>query len=713
MASQAALPRARRTNSSAGNSWNAFVSALTKWEAAKIVPEIAIRNSIGFVAAIAIATVIRSPSAGVIAGTGALNVSYSDSRDPYSLRARRMLVSALLCGAAVTLGSLSGHTNATAILAATLWAFASGMLVALGTTAGDLGVITLVTLVVFAARPLPPIEALQSGLTATGGALLQMALSIALWPVRRYEPERRIIGSLYTALAKMARSPVPPSSAPPFSKQISDAQESLASLGSDHGLEAERLFMLLNQAERIRLSILSLARLVHRIRRYEQGRAVSAALHQVLVTAGDELDAIANCTSAGQAAGDAAHFTEAARAFGGHKWDAPSTFFAALVRDAQQQLDALGGQLRTASGVAKPSEGIDDRTEPWRRRFTGRLAKLQANLSLDSTVFRHALRLALCLGAGDALGRAISLQRTYWIPMTIAIVLKPDFTTTLSRGVLRIVGTLAGLGLATVLFHFIHAGPVTDIALMGIFMFLLRWIGTANYGVFVTALSALVVLLVASTGVAPKDVIVARATNTLLGGLLAIIVYAAWPTWEKTQVGTALADMLEAYRVYFNAVVEALAGKDTRMLDRVRMESRRTRSNAEASVDRLAGEPGVTSAAMHTLQGVLVSSHSFVHAVMALESALYRTQPVPVRPATLRFAEAVDRTLAAAAAGLRIHRELPNDLPLLREAHNRIAGSETAPAARYELVNVETDRIVTSLNTMVEHLREFLDPPVK
>jgi hypothetical protein len=116
---------------------------------------------------------------------------------------------------------------------------------------------------------------------------------------------------------------------------------------------------------------------------------------------------------------------------------------------------------------------------------------------------------------------------------------------------------------------------------------------------------------------------------------------------------------------------------------------------------------------MHTLQGVLVSSHSFVHAVMALESALYRTQPVPVRPATLRFAEAVDRTLAAAAAGLRIHRELPNDLPLLREAHNRIAGSETAPAARYELVNVETDRIVTSLNTMVEHLREFLDPPVK
>ena len=36
---------------------------------------------------------------------------------------------------------------------------------ALGTTAADLGVITLVTLVVFAARPLPPLLALQTGLT--------------------------------------------------------------------------------------------------------------------------------------------------------------------------------------------------------------------------------------------------------------------------------------------------------------------------------------------------------------------------------------------------------------------------------------------------------------------------------------------------------------------------------------------------------------------
>ncbi len=367
--------------------------------------------------------------------------------------------------------------------------------------------------------------------------------------------------------------------------------------------------------------------------------------------------------------------------------------------------------MRAASGVTSLDQELIDSREPWQRRFTGRLAKLQANLSINSTVFRHAVRLALCLGLGDALGRSLSLQRTYWIPMTIAIVLKPDFTATFSRGVLRIAGTLAGLGFATVLFHFLHTGPVTDIALLGVFMFLLRWIGPANYGIFVTALSALVVLLVASTGVAPKDVIATRAINTVLGGLLAMITYALWPTWEKTQVRTALADMLDAYQEYFREVVQALTKPgDLKALDRVRLPARRARSNAEASVDRLGGEPGVAHATMHNLHTILVSSHIFVHAVMALESALYRTQSVPARPATLQFAAAADRTLQAASEALRSGHAPPNDLPDLRAEHNQIVGSKTGPGERYQMVNVETDRITTSLNTLMEHLTVLNDP---
>ncbi|MES1260271.1 MAG: hypothetical protein ABUS49_00950, partial [Acidobacteriota bacterium] len=61
----------------------AFWRTLTRYEASKIVPEIAIRNTIGFTTAVILGTALGGPGAGVVAGTGALNVSYSDSRDPY------------------------------------------------------------------------------------------------------------------------------------------------------------------------------------------------------------------------------------------------------------------------------------------------------------------------------------------------------------------------------------------------------------------------------------------------------------------------------------------------------------------------------------------------------------------------------------------------------------------------------------------------------
>src|SRR2546429_1328180 len=66
----------------------------------------------------------------------------------------------------------------------------SSDLVAVGTTAADLGVISLVTLLIYAAQPLTTRQALISSALALGGGLLQTALSVALWPVRRYEPER-------------------------------------------------------------------------------------------------------------------------------------------------------------------------------------------------------------------------------------------------------------------------------------------------------------------------------------------------------------------------------------------------------------------------------------------------------------------------------------------------------------------------------------------
>src|SRR5207247_6923465 len=112
--------------------------------------------------------------------------------------------------------------------------------------------------------------------------------------------------------------------------------------------------------------------------------------------------------------------------------------------------------------------------------------------------------LAVMVALGNGLERAFYWHRSYWLPMTIVLVLKPGFTTTFSRGLLRIGGTIVGLFLATALFRILPESQTLQVVRIFVFTLLLRWVGPANYGIFAAAISALVVLLIAITGVSPK-----------------------------------------------------------------------------------------------------------------------------------------------------------------------------------------------------------------
>jgi len=109
---------------------------------------------------------LHMPRGGLVVASGALNVSYSDGSDPYSERAKRMLASSVICAAAVFAGAISAQHQIFAIVLATAWAFVAGISVAIGGAAPDLGVISLVTLLIYAAQPLTPREAIISSALA-------------------------------------------------------------------------------------------------------------------------------------------------------------------------------------------------------------------------------------------------------------------------------------------------------------------------------------------------------------------------------------------------------------------------------------------------------------------------------------------------------------------------------------------------------------------
>jgi uncharacterized membrane protein YccC len=619
----------------------AFWQVLTHFDSTKLSTHRAFRNAAGVVLPLIVGYALGMPRGGLVVASGALNVSYSDSSDPYSDRARRMLASSVICAIAVFAGAISGQHQTLAIVLATVWAFIAGMANALGGAAPDLGVISLVTLLIYAAQPLTPRQAAISGVLALAGGLLQTALSVALWPVRRYDPERRALNSFYLELANRAAEPLNATSAPLASIHSEEAQQTLMGLERDPGSESMRYRALLNQGERIRLSLLVLLRLRARMERerhdYPAINAVTSYLQlasKILRQIGDLLLASSPTRDAQNETGLLSELDQQISLLRKQNAETPPSFLAAVAKDALFQMDALAGQLRAALDLARNDVTLEKfgisqaLVRPtWREVAAGRFGMLRENLNLQSATFRHAIRLAVLVALGDIVGRMVSWRRTYWLPMTIVLVLKPEFTATFTRGVLRIIGTIAGLLLATALFHVMHPVIALQIALIFLFVFLLRWLGAANYGIFAIVVSGLIVLLLAIAGVPPKDVIFARGINTVAGGMLAIVAYRLWPTWERTRISERIARMSDAYREYFHAILRFDPPDPTsaQELDRTRRAARVARASLEASVDRLSSEPGATREQMIRLNAILASSHRFIHAVMAVDAIVSQT----------------------------------------------------------------------------------------
>lgn len=706
------------------NAANALLRTLTRLDRSKINSKwMALRNAAAVGAPLAIGIALGNPLAAVAVTTGALNVSYSDGRDPYAQRARRMLTWSVLGAFAVFVGSWSGATNWTAVSLTFVWAFAAGMMVSIGIRAGDLGLNTLVALIVFAARGETSLKgAFYTALLVLAGGLFQTGLALLSWPLRRYEPERRAIAGVYAVLAKEISPDADPLATTPLKAQSAEEQDTLVALGRDHSSEGERFRLLFDQADRIRMSVFVLIRLRDEWKRGERkqlhGTDVAECTDKLLEITSKLMAAVANCLASGQSANVAPDLLGQVKELNaqihslGH--DSPSP----IMSDIAAAVDTLAGQLRAVTELTSRTTPTaleeyvrHELAQPWRYQLRSWFATLRANLDLRSAFFRHAVRLAVWVTLGDAMGRAINGRRAYWIPMTIAVVLKPDFTSTFSRGVLRFAGTFAGLGLATLLYHLLPESPLSQLFLVGIFTFILRYIGPANYGVFSIAITGLIVFLIAATGVSPSEVVLERGINTAIGGVIALIAYAVWPTWERTQVSEALAEMLDACRAYFHAVMERISRDDPSLeseLDETRRAWRRARSAAEASVDRVASEPRVTAETLETLTSILASSHALTHATMAIEAGTAARRPQTPPNALEIFANDVEFTLYYLSAALRgCSPAATQTLPKLREDHRRLMEVRDSFSGNDEFILIETDHITTTLNTLREGVMRY------
>lgn len=691
-------------------SFRSLLAATVAVDRSRIAAGSAGRCVVGVGVPLLIGTATGHAGHGVAAAAGALVVGFATFQGGYRTRAQVVLLSCLGVAISTFVGAVAGHALWAAIALVAVWGFLGGMLAVLGPSAAVVGLLSVMALLLVAEFPATPGQAaVRAGLVFAGG-LFQALLVVAVWPLRRYRAERRALAAAYRSVAGYAASI--PDGAPdlPDTDTLPAVRATLADPQPfSRSTETLTFRGLLDVAERARTELAALARTRQRL---------EAACAADAVEALDDLAVTTSAVLAVVAAGlDAAQPPQALTAARTRAREAVARLTALPAGDpalaaAVHGAQALLGQLRAVVRLAIEPSGVDESApEPtpartgWRAGdLTDALVTIRANLSFGSATFRHAVRLAAALAIGTAIYRLVPLDRGYWLPLTTLVVLRPDFSATFTRGLARVGGTILGAGLATVIAAVLRPGPV----LLTVLVVILAWFTyaffQANYAVFSLSVTALVVFLLAFVGLPEGDAVVYRLVDTLLGGALALLAFAAWPTWERRFVSDRLAELLERQSAYGNAVLNAYAatprtGGDPASMRAAFDAARLARSNAEASVDRWLDEPARSGTLEPvTAVGVLAAVQRYAHAVLTLNARLAEHRSAV--PAAGELAAELDAALSRYAGQIR--GEAAETAPALRDAQLAFAArAATNPdQVSAALLTAETDRMVDAVNTI-------------
>ncbi|HCT3775860.1 TPA: TIGR01666 family membrane protein [Klebsiella pneumoniae] len=245
--------------------------------------------------------------------------------------------------------------------------------------------------------------------------------------------------------------------------------------------------------------------------------------------------------------------------------------------------------------------------------------RLHRNMSPESALFRHAVRMSLVLCAGYAFIQFTGLQHGYWILLTSLFVCQPNYNATRHRLALRIIGTLVGvaIGLPVLLLVPSVEGQLLLIVLTGVLFFAFRNVQYAHATMFIT----LLVLLCFNLLGEGFEVALPRIIDTLIGCAIAwAAVSFIWPDWKFRNLPRVLDRAMNANCRYLDAILEQYhQGRDNRLAYRVARRDAYNRDAELASVvSNLSTEPRADATQRETAFRLLCLNHTFTSYISAL-----------------------------------------------------------------------------------------------
>jgi uncharacterized membrane protein YccC len=436
---------------------------------------------------------------GVLPAMGGLMGTMADTGGSYLNRVKRVGSAAVLGGAVgLAIGSVIHGHGWIAVLALTLVAGVSGVVSALG----DIGSATGLQLLVYASLGLGPLGAQRpvwhTALGFVAGALWALLLIVPGWLLSPHGQEQRDVAAVYSALAAELRSGPDGFIArrQGLTAALNTAYDTLLrgrSAAAGRSREAMRLVAVLNASHLMA----------------EAATALGVAGTPPPLSVVSAVEGLAASIRSGAPPPDIPP-----------AWSGDPGALALH--------DAMAGAARVLSGGWAPSLSVPSPRAGLFSRFSGVLDRLVSAFGGGTLSRLFTVRLMICIFAGGVVTEVLPLQRSYWVPLTVALVLKPDYGSVFARALQRGIGTIVGAVAGAVLLALVHGTWL--LIPFGVLAALLPYGRRRNYGLLATFLTPLVVVLIDLLSPSGWRLAEDRLIDSLIGCFIALLIgFAPWP----------------------------------------------------------------------------------------------------------------------------------------------------------------------------------------
>ncbi len=330
------------------------------------------------------------------------------------------------------------------------------------------------------------------------------------------------------------------------------------------------------------------------------------------------------------------------------------------------------------------------------------------NLTLESANFRHAIRLTVGLLIGYTISFFFPFGHSYWILLTIAVIIKPAYSITRKRNIQRVLGTLTGAVFGFGILYLVHNNTALFIIMTGAMVIAYSFL-RVNY--FVSSAGITLYVLVSFSFLSSggfQHALNDRLIDTLIGSAIAwLVAIFVLPNWEHKQIDEYITAALEANRKYFNTVAQSFIGKpvDTTTFKLHRKDAFVALANLSDTFQRMLSEPKSRQIKMEEYHQFVATSHTLTSYIASLS---YYAQTNADKYASEEFVPLVaqiDKQFEIATDVLEHHQtvkasEIKPALPVSKKVQHLLAQRRQEISAGKSEMETSVRRTLSDLKTI-------------